>query len=79
MRKSPFRFLPFVLVLAFQAAASASAPNFILILSDDQGWTHTAARMDKNNPDSRSDFFQTPHLEKMAAAGMRFSRGYAPA
>jgi len=34
--------------------------------------------MDLNREDSRSDFYQTPALERLAAGGMRFSQGYAP-
>lgn len=30
-------------------------------------------------PESASDYYETPHLAKFAAAGMRFSNGYAPA
>lgn len=53
-------------------------PNFVLIYADDQGWTGTSVRMDKNRPDSKSDYYRTPNLEALAAAGMRFSRGYSP-
>lgn len=53
-------------------------PNFILILSDDQGWNGTSVQMDAEVPESRSDFYQTPNLEKLAAQGMRFSSAYAP-
>ncbi len=35
--------------------------------------------MDRNNPRSKSDFFYTPNLDRVAAEGMRFSRFYAPA
>ena len=52
-------------------------PNIVLILTDDQGWTGTSVQIDPRNPDSRSDFHQTPNLEALAAAGMRFSSAYA--
>ena len=35
--------------------------------------------MDRDNPKSKSDFHQTPNLERLAAEGMRFSQGYSPA
>lgn len=57
---------------------AAQRPNFILILSDDQGWNGTSVPMDKRREDSRSDYHQTPNLERLARSGMRFSNGYAP-
>jgi arylsulfatase A len=53
-------------------------PNFLLILADDQGWTGTSVQMDDRMPNSRSDFYQTPSLERLASQGMRFSNAYAP-
>lgn len=53
-------------------------PNFVLVLADDQGWTGTSVLMDTNRPNSKSDYYQTPRLEALAAQGMRFSAGYAP-
>lgn len=53
-------------------------PNFVMLYVDDQGWTGTSVPMDKNRPDSKSDYFRTPNMEKLAAQGMRFSRGYSP-
>ena len=54
------------------------APNFILILTDDQGWTSTSQLMDDKIPNSKSDYFETPAIEKLAERGMRFTSGYAP-
>jgi arylsulfatase A-like enzyme len=54
-------------------------PNIILILTDDQGWTDTSVPMMDDREDSKSDFYQTPNLEKMAKEGMRFSNAYASA
>lgn len=59
-------------------AADASSPNIIIFLADDQGWSGTSALMDLEQKDSKSDFYQTPALERLAAEGMRFSQGYAP-
>ena len=53
--------------------------NFIIILTDDQGWTQTSVLMDKQNFRSKSDYIQTPNLDRFASEGMRFSQGYAPA
>jgi len=53
-------------------------PNVVLLLADDLGWTGTSVRIDPARPDSMSDFFQTPALERIAEEGMSFSAAYAP-
>jgi len=53
-------------------------PNFVFILSDDQDWTGLSVQMDDRVPNSRSDFYHTPNLERLAAQGVRFSDAYAP-
>ncbi len=60
-------------------AAQTSATNVILILTDDQGWTGSSVTMDSRVRGSVSDFYETPSLERLAAEGVRFSNGYAPA
>lgn len=57
--------------------AAALKPNIVVILADDMGWTGTSVQMDPEIPESRSDFYQTPNLEELAARGMRFSSAYA--
>ena len=54
-----------------------NSPNFILILVDDQGWNGTSVQMSQKHKNSKSDFHQTPNLEKLAKNGMRFSQAYA--
>ena len=54
-------------------------PNFILILTDDQGWTSLSAAMDDRHPGFRSDYYETPNIDRLGNEGMRFNRGYAPA
>ena len=60
-------------------AQSESAPNFVFILGDDQGWNALSAQMDPNEPGSGSVYYHTPRLAQLAADGMRFSQAYAPA
>lgn len=71
----------FVLALTVGGIVAAPAPtpkpNFIVILTDDQGWGTTSVRMDPLVPDSQSDFFKTPNIERLAASGMRFCQAYA--
>ncbi|MDB4459207.1 sulfatase-like hydrolase/transferase [bacterium] len=77
----------FLLVSATFAVRSTAAPstssgevlrpNFIVILTDDQGWGTTSVAYDPKVPDSKSDFHRTPNIERLAAAGMRFTQGYS--
>lgn len=75
-------FLKIVILLFLTAFITpvvfAQQPNFILILTDDQGWTSSSQLMDDNIPNSKSDYFETPAIEKLAERGMRFSNGYSP-
>lgn len=61
------------------AAESAKArPNFILILTDDQGWAESGVPMHPDIKDSCCPYLSTPNLDRLAKAGMRFSSGYSP-
>ena len=55
------------------------SPNFILILSDDQGWNGTSYEMISGADYSKSDYYETPNIENLAKSGMVFSRAYSPA
>lgn len=66
-------------LLFISASSAATPPNIIFILSDDQDWTGLSVQMHPDLPNSKSDFYRTPNLEKFAAQGMRFSAAYAPA
>ena len=52
-------------------------PNFIVILTDDQGWGTTSITVDPAVPESKSDFFKTPNLENLARQGLRFTQAYS--
>ena len=59
-------------VLALAASVPgvfAAKPNVILVMADDQGWGQTGYQ---NHP-----ALKTPHLDAMAANGLRFDRFYA--
>lgn len=75
-----------VAILANAAAAAdrdtnptTDRPNIVFMLADDQGWNGLSVAMHPEIAASRGEIFQTPNLEKLAAAGMRFSNAYAPA
>jgi arylsulfatase A len=57
---------------------AAKAPNFIIIYADDLGYTQTSVPMMKDRPELGHSLHQTPHLEKLATRGMRFSNAYCP-
>ena len=77
MRRFPL--LP-ALALAFTAAlpALAASPNFILILTDDQGWPMMNERMHPDLPESRTAGVITPAMDRLVREGMRFTSGYSP-
>ena len=71
-----------IFLLCYQSAhlqTNTTYPNFILILADDQGWNGTSVKMIDNNDLSRSDFYETPNIEKIAEKGVVFSNAYASA
>ncbi len=82
MKKSsvfiPFTFLS-LLSVSSGATNKVSSPNFIVILSDDQSWVGTSFLTDPEDPRSKSDYYQTPNMDRLAQMGMRFSNGYSAA
>lgn len=73
-------FLTFLVSVTLAAGlrGSAASPNFVIFYMDDLGWADTSVAMMDNEPLSKSDFYQTPALERLARRGMRLSNGYAP-
>ena len=51
-------------------AGAAAPPNVVLIVGDDQGWTDYGFMGHAH--------IRTPHLDKLAAEGLLFNRGYVP-
>ena len=58
---------------------SPENPNFIFILADDQGWNGTSVEMISGLKESKSDFYETPNIEKLAKKGVKFSYAYSSA
>ena len=72
-------FLISILLANSSAVTPGKRPNFIFILTDDLGWSCTSSLMDDRYPDSKSDYFETPNIDRLGDSGMRFTNGYAPA
>jgi arylsulfatase A-like enzyme len=68
----PIRCLLLTLFAAFAIlfpAPAAAPPNVVFILIDDMGWADGGC--------FGSKYYQTPNLDRLAAAGMRFTQAYA--
>ncbi|MDD7987355.1 sulfatase [Lentisphaera marina] len=65
-------------LVLFSFGLQAKSPNFIMIYLDDLGWADTAVEMIPGDTGSRSDFYQTPNIVRLAEGGMVFSSAYAP-
>jgi len=61
---------PILALLTIASCLQAAKPlNFVLFLVDDLGWTDLACQGSK--------YYETPHLDRLAAEGMRFTDAYA--
>jgi arylsulfatase A-like enzyme len=58
-----------VALLVGSVAAAVEQPNVVFILADDLGFTDLACY--------GSGYDETPHLDRMAAEGMRFTNAYS--
>ena len=57
-------------MLLGSTSVPAKQPNFVFFLVDDLGYMDIGA----NNS---ATFYETPHVDRLAAEGMRFTNGYA--
>jgi uncharacterized sulfatase len=64
------RLLLTLAALLLPALAFAAPPNVVLILSDDQAWSDYSFM--------GHDAIKTPHIDRLAAEGMTYTRGYVP-
>jgi len=60
-----------LLLFALCPSLFAAQPNILHILADDMGWNALSCYGNKD--------LQTPHLDRLAAQGMRFTQAYADA
>ena len=79
-KRVPVAFLPLLVAMEFvpqvfaseaQASVAASRPNVIFILADDLGYGDPGCFGQK--------LIQTPHIDRLAAEGVRFTQAYAGA
>lgn len=52
-----------------QAQGEPGRPNIVLVLVDDLGWMDLSCQ--------GSTRYETPHIDRLAAGGMRFTQAYA--
>lgn len=60
-----------LILLTLCPSLFAAQPNILHILADDMGWNALSCYGNKD--------LQTPHLDRLAAQGMRFTQAYADA
>jgi arylsulfatase A-like enzyme len=58
-----------ILTVAAAVRADDRPPNIVFIVADDLGWTDLNCY--------GSDYYETPHIDALAARGMRFTAAYA--
>jgi len=61
--------IPFILFLLAAPLSAAERPNIVLIMADDMGYEAVSS--------NGSESCQSPHLDKLAAAGVRFTNAFA--
>ncbi|MEI6680409.1 MAG: sulfatase-like hydrolase/transferase, partial [Mariniphaga sp.] len=54
---------------AFAKTEQTKKPNILFILADDYGWSDMSC--------SGSKYYETPHLDQLAAEGVRFTNAYS--
>ncbi|MFT5130447.1 MAG: arylsulfatase A, partial [Rhodothermales bacterium] len=59
----------YILILCVAAMHSTARPNFVFFLVDDLGWGDLGCY--------GSTFHETPHLDRLASQGMRFTNAYS--
>ena len=67
INRPTFSFLLFS--LASLVLLAERKPNVVFILADDLGWRDLSVE--------GSDFYESPHIDRIAKEGMRFTQGYA--
>ncbi|BAM03948.1 sulfatase [Phycisphaera mikurensis] len=58
-----------VILCSLAPAEAAERPNVIVVVPDDQGWMDAGVQ--------GSEYYETPQIDRLAASGVRFTRGYS--
>lgn len=61
-------------VIAFRAAERR--PNFLFVYTDDQRWDAMSVVQREQGERARFPWFQTPHMDRLAAEGVRFRNAF---
>lgn len=75
MPRLPSLLLALVLPLAALAAADRK-PNFLFVFTDDQRWDAMGVVQREQGERGRYPWFTTPHMDRLAAEGMRFRNAF---
>ncbi|MEM1063636.1 MAG: sulfatase, partial [Planctomycetota bacterium] len=62
-----------LLLLSAGVGHAAERPNIVFILADDLGWSDVGF----NGGKAYKHFYETPHIDRLAAEGMAFTRAYS--
>ena len=73
-----------ILLVTSVADAASEEPNIVIIMADDMGWECVSAYREViakyNYPKAKAgtkDHYRTPHIDQLAAGGMRFDHSYS--
>jgi arylsulfatase A-like enzyme len=61
---------------AAQAPDAGQRPNFLFVLTDDQRWDALGVVQREQGDAGRFPWFRTPHLDRLAATGIRFRNAF---
>lgn len=74
---NPVKLVHLFLLAATSFTAAAPQPNIVHILADDLGWQDIACYY-RAAHGGKESVYETPHLDRIAAQGMRFMQAYSP-
>ncbi len=66
----------FLLLLSASALQAAIRPNFLFIYTDDQRYDAMSVVQKEQGERGRFPWFQTPHMDRLAAEGVRFRNAF---
>ncbi|HWH68782.1 MAG TPA: sulfatase-like hydrolase/transferase, partial [Candidatus Sulfotelmatobacter sp.] len=70
------RTLLFLLLTVVSGLGAAPRPNFLFIYTDDQRYDALSVVQQEQGPRGRFPWFKTPHMDRLAAEGVRFRNAF---